>query len=245
MAEAKSFNPDRVEDNVEVIDYDSDKEDQFEDASDSINEGDGPNDLTRPSEWRPSGETDNDTGPEVGAGDEVVKDSLGHEESSPDYVDETLLKSWEHGDNILSDTELEQKRLEAAQYKIEGNALYTDSKTREACGKMMGLSFDSSPNFIFVFSDKYTAGLRVCPLKFSQDRAVLYANRGQMKRVMGLSDLAIKNCSKAIELNPSYLKALLRRAEIYEETEKLGDLFSSFQLVNIGMFTCSFHINCL
>ena len=55
-----------------------------------------------------------------------MKDSLGHEESSPDFVDETILKSWEHGDNILSDTELEQKRLEAAQYKIEGNALYTE-----------------------------------------------------------------------------------------------------------------------
>lgn len=65
-----------------------------------------------------------------------------------------------------------------------------------------------------------------------------------MKRVMGLSDLAIKNCSKAIELNPSYLKALLRRAEIYEETDKLGDL--DFLFVNIGMmFTCSLQINCL
>ena len=74
------------------------------------------------------------------------------------------------------------------------------------------------------FLEKYTAGLRVCPLKFSQDRSVLYANRAQMKRSMGLNDLAIKNCSKAIELNPNYLKALLRRAEIYEETEKLGDL---------------------
>ena len=73
--------------------------------------------------------------------------------------------------------------------------------------------------------DKYTAGLRVCPLKFPQDRAVLYANRGQMKRVMGLNDLAIKNCTRAIELNPQYLKALLRRAEIYEETDKLGKLF--------------------
>ena len=73
------------------------------------------------------------------------------------------------------------------------------------------------------FLEKYTAGLRVCPLKFSQDRSVLYANRAQMKRSMGLNDLAIKNCSKAIELNPNYLKALLRRAEIYEETEKLGD----------------------
>ena len=69
-----------------------------------------------------------------------MKDSLGHEESSPDYVDEMILESWEHGDNILSDTELEQKRLEAAQYKIEGNALYTDSKTREACGKILDLT---------------------------------------------------------------------------------------------------------
>ena len=93
----------------------------------------------------------------------------------------------------------------------------------------------------FPHSDKYTAGLRVCPLKFTQDRAVLYANRGQMKRVMGLSDLAIKNCSKAIELNPSYLKALLRRAEICEETEKLGNLDFSFEFVNIGMmFTVHF-----
>ena len=51
------------------------------------------------------------------------KDSLGHEESSPDYVDEYLLRSWEEGDSQLSEPELEQKRLEAAQYKIEGNAL--------------------------------------------------------------------------------------------------------------------------
>ena len=76
------------------------------------------------------------------------------------------------------------------------------------------------PNYI---SDKYTAGLRVCPLKFSQDRSVLYANRAQMKRSLALNDHAIRNCSKAIELNPTYLKALLRRAEIYEETDKLGD----------------------
>ena len=143
MAETKSFSgsKDREEDKIDVIDYDSEKEDEFEDASDSINDGDGPNDLTRPSEWRPSGETgDTETEPQVGTGDDVVKDSLGHEESSPDFVDETILKSWEHGDNVLSDTELEQKRLEAAQYKIEGNALYTDSKTREACGKILYLT---------------------------------------------------------------------------------------------------------
>jgi hypothetical protein len=32
----------------------------------------------------------------------------------------------------------------------------------------------------------------------------------------------LKDCTRAIQLNPEYLKAILRRAEIYEETEKLG-----------------------
>jgi ABC-type transporter Mla maintaining outer membrane lipid asymmetry permease subunit MlaE len=43
-----------------------------------------------------------------------------------------------------------------------------------------------------------------------------------MKRVLGLQDHAIKDCTRAVQLNPEYLKAILRRAEIYEETDKLG-----------------------
>ena len=69
-------------------------------------------------------------------------------------------------------------------------------------------------------------------MKFPQDRAVLYANRGQMKKVLGLNDHAIKNCTKAIELNPKYLKALLRRAEIYEETDKLGVYYLTFTFLS-------------
>ena len=49
-----------------------------------------------------------------------------------------------------------------------------------------------------------------------------------MKRVLELPDQAVSNCTQAIKLNPAYLKALLRRAEIYEETEKLG----KFQFVD-------------
>ena len=45
-----------------------------------------------------------------------------------------------------------------------------------------------------------------------------------MKRVLELPDQAVSNCTQAIKLNPAYLKALLRRAEIYEETDKLGKL---------------------
>ena len=60
---------------------------------------------------------------------------LGNTKGSPDYIDEELLRSLEVVDKFLSDAELEQKRLEAAQYKLEGNALYLEEKTREALGE--------------------------------------------------------------------------------------------------------------
>jgi len=186
-------------------------EDEFVDAS----EEDGPNDLTRPSEWTP-GEQNVEKTAKDNTDDEKLQDdaksdedSTGNSPSSPDYVDESLLQEQE---KLLSQEEKEQKRLEANQYKLEGNNLYLDGKTLEAV-------------------DKYTAGLRVCPLSFEKNRAVLYANRGQMKKVLGLNDQAVKNCSKAIELDPSYLKAILRRAEIYEETDKLDESLADYQLI--------------
>ena len=51
---------------------------------------------------------------------------------------------------------------------------------------------------------------------------MLHANRAQMKRKLGLQDHAVQDCTRAIQLNPDYLKAILRRAELYEETDKLG-----------------------
>ena len=132
---AEKMSEDKVDstDKVDTIDYDSeDNKDEYEDASE------GPNDFVKPSEWESKSESkdpinidDASETPE----ETVTKDSLGHEENSPDFIDEDLLQSWETGDSCLSESQLEQKRLEAAQYKLEGNALYTESKTREACGK--------------------------------------------------------------------------------------------------------------
>ena len=60
-----------------------------------------------------------------------------------------------------------------------------------------------------------------------------------MKRVLGLPDQAALNCTQAIKLNPTYLKALLRRAEIYEETEKLGKFLLGKWLSLKLSFLCS------
>ncbi|XP_013421248.1 tetratricopeptide repeat protein 1-like [Lingula anatina] len=42
---------------------------------------------------------------------------------------------------------------------------------------------------------------------------------------------AIEDCTKALELNPNYLKALLRRAEMYEKTEKLDEALEDYKKV--------------
>ena len=138
----------------EVIEPESDS-DNFEDASDNTADDGGTHDFDRPEEW---GECSDRVGEGVNNAEEEEeeeKDSSGAVKGSPDYVDEQLLESWE---SQLGVEELEQKRLEGVGYKLEGNTLYLEGKTLEAC-------------------DKYTAGLRVCPPRFTQDRAVLYANR--------------------------------------------------------------------
>jgi len=171
--------------------------------------GDHHNDITRPSEWTPQEQDSLGTKEEEETSEEVYEDSTGNSQSSPDFVDERLLEKQEEG---LSSEEKEEKRLEAANFKLEGNNLYKDGKPQDAV-------------------DRYTAGLRICPLCFKKDRAVLYANRGQMKKVLGLNDQAVKNCTKAIELDPEYLKAILRRAEVYEETDKLDESLEDYKKV--------------
>jgi len=40
---------------------------------------------------------------------------------------------------------------------------------------------------------------------------------------------AIADCSEAIKLNPTYLKAIMRRAELYEKTDKLDEALEDYK----------------
>lgn len=42
---------------------------------------------------------------------------------------------------------------------------------------------------------------------------------------------AILDCTKAVELNPSYVKAYIRRAQLYEETEKLDEALEDYKKI--------------
>ena len=46
-----------------------------------------------------------------------------------------------------------------------------------------------------------------------------------------LTESAIEDCSKAIELDPTYVRALLRRAQLYEKKEKLDEALEDYSKV--------------
>ncbi|XP_076179884.1 tetratricopeptide repeat domain 1 [Ptiloglossa arizonensis] len=126
-----------------------------------------------------------------------------------DFVDEELLKDREFD---LSESEKETLKDKAEKLKNEGNKLFKNGEYTEAISI-------------------YTQGIQTCPLCYSKERSILYANRAAAKSKYLDKESAISDCTKAIELNPSYVKALVRRAQLYEETEKLDEALEDFKKV--------------
>ncbi|XP_017678349.1 PREDICTED: tetratricopeptide repeat protein 1 [Lepidothrix coronata] len=45
------------------------------------------------------------------------------------------------------------------------------------------------------------------------------------------TEAALSDCTKAVELDPHYIRALLRRAELYEKTEKLDEALEDYKAI--------------
>ncbi|KAK4467895.1 hypothetical protein MN116_008506 [Schistosoma mekongi] len=69
----------------------------------------------------------------------------------------------------------------------------------------------------------YDEGLQKCPLDAVQERAAFYQNRAAAKENQRQYESAIEDCSLALSLTPNYLKALSRRAHLYEKLKKLDE----------------------
>ncbi|KAK2585929.1 hypothetical protein KPH14_010513 [Odynerus spinipes] len=142
--------------------------------------------------------------------DDSEKSDEVQKKPSIDPVDEEFLKEREEK---LSEAEKKTLKDEAEKLKNEGNVLFKDGDYMKA----MSL---------------YTQGLQTCPLTYSKERAILYSNRAAAKaKCMEEKESAISDCTKAIELNPSYVKAYVRRAQLYEETEKLDEALEDYKKI--------------
>uniref|UniRef100_A0A670IWA3 Tetratricopeptide repeat protein 1 n=1 Tax=Podarcis muralis TaxID=64176 RepID=A0A670IWA3_PODMU len=110
----------------------------------------------------------------------------------------------------MSEEEKQKRRNESTKLKEEGNEQFKKGEYKEA-------------------EDAYARALQVCPACCNTDRSILYSNRAAARMKQEKREIAISDCSKALELNPNYIKALLRRAELYEKTEKLDEALEDYK----------------
>lgn len=107
--------------------------------------------------------------------------------------------------------QLRQQNIdEATKAKTEGNLFFGQGQYEEAVAS-------------------YQKGLVVCPLKDPEDsavkeiRAVLYSNRAACFSHKQMFQEAVEESTKALELNPNYIKALTRRYQAKEKLELYED----------------------
>lgn len=131
------------------------------------------------------------------------------EEEEEEFLNEEYLKDLELS---MSQEEKNEKKEMSQKHKETGNNLFKGGEYKEAV-------------------NAYTAGLRICPMSFPKDRAILFSNRAAAKAKMDLKKEAIKDCSKAIDLNDVYIKAILRRATLNEQTDQLDEALQDFKRV--------------
>lgn len=162
-----------------------------------------------------------ESGPETWKDDDAdsYRDAEDHEQSGNELNDidlkdlkEEELKRRQESEDRLSDEIKQERRQDARNMKESGNKLINKNENNEAI-------------------TIYTEALNVCPLCFKEDRSILFANRAVAKLKLENKEGAIEDCSEAIELNPNYLKASLRRAHLFEDTDKPHESMKDFEKV--------------
>ncbi|XP_024432755.1 tetratricopeptide repeat protein 1 isoform X1 [Desmodus rotundus] len=112
----------------------------------------------------------------------------------------------------MPDEEKQKRREESTRLKEEGNEQFKKGDYVEA-------------------ESSYSRALQTCPSCFQKDRSILFSNRAAARMKQDKKEMAISDCSKAIQLDPSYIRALLRRAELYENTDKLDEALEDYKSI--------------
>lgn len=141
-------------------------------------------------------------------GVDEVKNKPDEDVNSSELDEEYLIEL----EKDMPEEEKQKRKEKSTQLKEEGNEQFKKGDYIEA-------------------ESSYTQALQMCPSCFQKDRSVLFSNRAAARMKQDKKELAISDCSKAIQLNPSYIRAILRRAELYEKTDKLDEALEDYKSI--------------
>jgi len=81
--------------------------------------------------------------------------------------------------------------------------------------------------------EEYTEAIDLAPLSndFDKHRSVFYCNRAACCLELGRNEAAVEDCTRAIELDKTYIKALLRRSKAYDKLDQLEDSLADLDAV--------------
>lgn len=171
-------------DNTKIHRLSDDEEDKFEDASpiqdDAITKEALIKEFTETLQLNEDSNSSND------GNDDVKKETF--EDCEAHFVDEDSQRDYE---KTLTVEELLANKTKALDLKVEGNDLFKKEQYKEAI-------------------DKYTEALKLCPMDCTNERSILYGNRAAGHIQIEGKSPAIEDCTKSLELNPTYMKALIR-----------------------------------
>ncbi|CAH8355680.1 unnamed protein product [Eruca vesicaria subsp. sativa] len=158
-----------------------------------------------------------ETASEREVSDEEEDDNRKIDDVTTDQSDEPEKKEAQVELEALNGSNQEEAMVEANEAKVEGNSLFVNGLYDEALSKYL-LALELVQEFP----------------ECIELRAICYLNRGVCFLKLGKYEETIKECTKALELNPTYTKALVRRAEAHEKLEHfeeaVGDLKKILEL---------------
>ncbi|XP_069744811.1 mitochondrial import receptor subunit TOM70 isoform X1 [Narcine bancroftii] len=121
-----------------------------------------------------------------------------NERKAPEGSSSPVPKEGSDGEENRADSQSILDRAQAA--KNKGNKFFKAGKYEQAI-------------------QCYTEAIGLCPLDQKQDLSTFFQNRAAAFEQQQKWKEVVQDCSKAVELNPKYIKALYRRAKAYEKLD--------------------------
>ncbi|GLT80453.1 hypothetical protein SLA2020_518920 [Shorea laevis] len=147
-----------------------------------------------------------------------VGNEVDHHKEQQEQEKEDEQREQKGGDSYedaLNDEELKQKALaQANDAKLEGNKLFGNGQYEEAL-----MHYETALQFAPDMPDSV------------EIRSICHSNRAICFLKLGKYDETIKECTKALELNPSYVKALVRRGEAHEKLEHYEEAIADMKKI--------------